>query len=100
MMNGAKNNYWLGGYKSGNGNWRWITNENFSYTHWTPYQPDNFLGNENTLMMYNGVNPMNPANKIGDWNDVKSDGNCNNEPFFGMNNFGYICEWDSISAVR
>ena len=96
--NGAKNNYWLGGCRSGN-IWSWVTGENFLYTHWASYQPDNFLGNEDALMIYNGVNPMNPVNRIGEWNDVKSDGNCNNEPFFGTSNFGFICEWDTMVDV-
>ena len=94
----VKNCYWLGGYRSGN-TWSWVTGENFLYTHWASYQPDNFLGNEDALMIYNGVNPMNPLNKIGEWNDVKSDGNCNNEPFFGFQNFGFICEWDTNVAI-
>ena len=96
--NGAKNNYWLGGCRSGN-IWSWVTGENFLYTHWASYQPDNFLENEDALMIYNGVNPMNPVNRIGEWNDVKSDGNCNNEPFFGTSNFGFICEWDTMVDV-
>ena len=93
MMNGAKNSYWLGGYKSSNGNWRWITNENLSYTHWGWNQPD---GDGNALMMY-----FSTANgwKMGDWNDFNPIGN-NGQSFFGLNNFGFICECDSVSAVR
>lgn len=90
---GNKNNYWLGGYRNGN-TWTWVTGERFSYTHWSGGQPDNFQGRENRLSMYRNRNPYG-YNNLGEWNDSAADGVCNNEPFFGAANFGYICEWDS-----
>lgn len=90
---GRKNNYWLGGLKSGS-RWQWITGESFSYSHWSAGQPDNFQGRENCLSMYRNRNPY-AYNNLGEWNDAAPDGVCNNEPFFGAANFGYICEWDS-----
>lgn len=90
---GNKNNYWLGAYRNGSA-WAWVTGERFSYTHWSGGQPDNFRGRENRLSMYRNRNPRG-YNKLGEWNDSAPDGVCNNEPFFGAANFGYICEWDS-----
>lgn len=90
---GNKNNYWLGAYRNGS-SWAWVTGERFSYTHWSGGQPDNFRGRENRLSMYRNRNPRG-YNKLGEWNDSAPDGVCNNEPFFGAANFGYICEWDS-----
>ena len=85
QLNGNKNSYWIGGCKSG-GTWKWITGEAVAYTHMAAGQPD---GDGNALMAYRG------RNALGWWNDVKSDGTCNGETFFGANNFGFICEWDT-----
>lgn len=95
---GNKNNYWLGGYRNGN-TWTWVTGERFSYTHWSGGQPDNFQGRENRLSMYRNRNPYG-YNNLGEWNDSAADGVCNNEPFFGAANFGYICEWDSDPNIN
>ena len=90
---GTRNSYWLGANKQ-NGSWRWIDGSSLSYSHWANGQPDNCAGIEDSLMMYRGINPANP-NKFGDWNDLYSAGTCQNESFFGLSNFGFICEWDS-----
>ena len=90
---GTRNSYWLGANKQ-NGSWKWVDGSSLSYKHWANGQPDNCNGNEDALMMYRGINPMNP-NKFGDWNDLYSAGTCGNESFFGLSNFGFICEWDS-----
>ena len=39
---GNKAFYWLGGYKDDNDNWRWVTDESWEYTDWSPGQPDNY----------------------------------------------------------
>ncbi|MBR1397843.1 MAG: hypothetical protein IJ563_09970 [Selenomonadaceae bacterium] len=91
---GKKNAYWLGGYKQNDGNWYWITNESFNYTHWAASEPNNFFGNENRLMMYRNNNPR-AKSGLGYWNDIDAEGISNHEDFFGAHNFGFICEWDS-----
>ena len=92
---GTKNSYWLGGYVNKIGMWNWITGEKFSYTNWGAGQPDNYLGKEDVLMMYRESNPMNPSSSpLGAWNDIRRDGECNHEPFFGKDNLGLLCEWD------
>lgn len=94
----GRNSYWLGAHADKKGNWKWVTREKFSYSNWQPGQPDDYKY-ENTLMMYRHVNPMNP-NKFGEWNDLRSDGTCNGETFFGLNNFGFICEWESAAKAK
>ena len=91
---GKKNCYWLGGYKESKHSWRWVTGESFSYNNWAKGQPDNYTSNEDSLMIYRRRNP-NSSNRIGEWNDISYDGECNGESFFGERNFGFICEWDS-----
>ena len=96
---GNKNCYWLGGYKDTNGIWKWVTGRRIDYQAWANGQPDNFKGMENVLMMYNRSNPLNPTPR-GGWNDVRDDGECNGEPFFGAGNFGFVCEWESKENIR
>ena len=31
------------------------------------------------------------------WNDLNHDGVCGDEPFFGLENFGFVCEWEKQS---
>ena len=93
---GNKNCYWLGGYKDKQGTWRWVNNEPTHYANWAKDQPDNFTGREDTLMMYRHANPTS-ASRLGQWNDIHWNGTCNGEEFFGSDNFGFICEWDSRS---
>ena len=94
--NGNKNCYWLGGRKNAEGVWHWITHEQPAYVNWAKDQPDNFTGEEDCVMMYRYHNPSSEST-LGQWNDICWDGNCNNEAFFGIRNFGFICEWDSKS---
>ena len=93
-QDGNKNCYWLGAHKSVNGNWRWVTNEFMPFANWAKKQPDNYTGEEDCLMMYRRQNPSS-STKIGQWNDIASNGDCKGEEFFGTRNFGFICEWDS-----
>ena len=93
-----KNFYWLGAsvdLEKENAPWHWINGKTLEYTNWHGTQPDNFTGNENCLMMYNYPNPVDGSTIKGVWNDVQEDGTCNDEEFFGAENSGFICEWDS-----
>ena len=97
---GGKNSYWLGAYKDSAGDWTWITGEPFDYKNWAPKQPDSYKpygadGEEDVLMMYREENPNNPS-LPGKWNDIRRDGTCGTEEFFGAKNFGFICEWNNI----
>lgn len=91
---GSKNSYWLGGYRTDDDSWKWITDENWSYTHWDFGQPDGDKKDGvlcKALMIYNSS--ANGWNK-GSWNDFHVDGE-NGQPFFGAKNFGFICEWET-----
>ena len=94
---GKRNNYWLGGTVDGN-KICWVTGEPVSYTHWAPYQPDNT--EETRLMIYRVNNPcVGPATML-QWNDIRPDGSFPGQPFFGSQNFGFICEWESGAKIR
>ena len=65
--------YWLGRTDEGNeGVWRWITGESFSYSNWNEGEPNNGLGAEHCLELYEGPG----------WNDVRTTELCR----------GFICE--------
>ena len=94
LANGTRNSYWLGAKLDEERSWKWLNGEEFSYGNWASGQPDNFCGVENALMVYREKNPRGSSG-FGKWNDLCEDGTCNNESFFGKENFGFICEWDS-----
>ena len=97
--NGNKNCYWLGGRKNSDNIWYWVTDEKTVYFNWAKDQPDNFTKEEDCLMMYRRSNPLS-ASILGQWNDICWNGACNNEEFFGVHNFGFICEWDSKKKLK
>jgi len=98
LRNAIKNNYWLGGSLV-NGVWKWVDGNNISgYTNWAKGQPDRYLRTETCLMVYNKKNPSGEMLSEKTWNDLSNDGTCDNQPFFGLKNFGFICEWDSETA--
>ena len=73
------------------GSWQWVTGEEFGYTHWGYRQPD---GDGSSAMMYYGSNYYSGS---GDWNDFIDSG-VNGQEFFGVENFGFIVEWNSVPA--
>jgi len=89
LNTGTKNSYWLGGYKDESSNWHWITNEDFYYSQWASKQPNNDCNqDEDRLMIYKN-------NNFGYWNDLNGSGTCKEDTFFGLNNMGFICEWEN-----
>lgn len=88
-----RKNFWLGAQKDETGKMRWITGESFSYTAWGPGQPDNFR--ETCLMIYRFNNPHTGGDDTYLWNDLSNLGTHGNESWFGLNNFGFICEWEA-----
>lgn len=63
--------YWIGGFQPDgsiepDGNWQWVTTEEFAYTNWNSSEPNNFLGDggpENYLVI------RNLSGMEGNWND-------------------------------
>jgi len=89
----GKNSYWLGAVRDADGNFNWVTGEKWDYTCWAGGQPDN--RGENALMLYNRANPLSYGSARR-WNDLRDDGTCNGESFFGLENFGFICEFEAL----
>lgn len=59
----GENFYYIGANdKQTEGQWKWVTDEEFSYTNWEEGQPDNAFSNEHFLMIY----------PDGTWNDLTS----------------------------
>ena len=79
--------YWIGGIKS-DGDWHWITGEEFEYTNWYTSMPDNSGGIEWFLQVYSHT-----ANRtVGAWNDL--DANMTRHGDVALRVSGLICEWD------
>lgn len=93
-----RNSYWMGA-KVRQQDVFWVTGEVTEYRNWASRQPDNAYGiGEDSLMVYINRNPFS-SNLKGQWNDLRADGTCQNEAFFGVEDFGLICEWDSSADV-
>lgn len=96
LKNGTKNFYWMGAKRDSSGRLsKWITDEKITYTHYDRGEPNNYLGRENVLVIFRIRNPRGGDNGQLKWNDLRADGECNGETFFGMKNSGFICEWES-----
>ena len=90
---GNRNCYWLGGEKVGKEKFFWVDNTPFNYANWAKWQPDR--PEEKALMIYKNTNPRATVHTLGTWNDLRADGTFPNEDdFFGLDHFGFICEWD------
>ncbi len=93
----GRKNYWLGGHKNSKGTINWVTGEKVSFTSWAPRQPD--YGYETALMMYTYDNPKVRGDESYLWNDIVEAGTFGSESWFGLDNFGYICEWDDYMSL-
>ena len=98
VAQGTLNSYWLGGRMKGD-LLEWITGEKSYYANFAYNQPDH-INVENYLMIYRLDNPVitRQSTKLM-WNNIREDGSYPNEPFFGAQHFGFICEWGIGSPV-
>ncbi len=87
-----KKYYWTGGFSVVENQWEWITREEFTYENWAEGEPNNDLGNEFILSLYNS----------GEWNDCPADGidHIPGVSFFKIENAGFICEWESFDDIK
>lgn len=65
--------------------WKWVSNEDFSYTNWLEGEPNNAIDSENYLEM---------IVESGKWNDVF---NNNGKPY--EISYGFVCEYDNTSIL-
>ncbi|MBE6752886.1 MAG: hypothetical protein E7559_00785 [Ruminococcaceae bacterium] len=83
--------YWLGASDTENeGEWKWVTEEEFEYENWGSGCPDNTYGTENFLVILSEKAWFNStSHPRGVWNDRRS---FTDEPL------PFICEWDYIDG--
>lgn len=77
--------FWLGATDvESEGDWKWVTGEEWSYTNWNDGQPDNAGGKENYLHVYT------ENSRFAKWNDL---------PNTYSTGVSFICEYDAIYPV-
>lgn len=102
IIAGTKGVYWLGGSDAEvEGQWKWVTGEDWGYANWHSAEPNNKSidgGTENYLAMYHYDASSTYYDEYnGKWNDSQDDGTPPFSNYIGvLSNSGYICEWDSI----
>lgn len=94
---GSKNQYWLGGYRSGS-TWNWVTGETFSYSKWDKGEPNDYRGNESYLQIYRVKNPAVSGSQALRWNDINEQNTIQGETaFFSLSKVGLIIEYDPVA---
>ena len=98
IVNGSKQQYWLGLFASGDA-FSWVTGENLSYTNWDAGQPDRSGRedgqNEDYVHILNEANPNVDGSEKFFWNDIFYDNTFPYEEyFFSLEHIGFICEYD------
>lgn len=95
FLNGEKFHYWIGGFRDKKNNWKWITEENFSYSNWHTGEPNNAGNIEDAIVIVKQTG--------GTWNDlsskaagIRSDGSIIYQPEY----CGFVCEWDSYDDIK
>ncbi len=95
LTDAQKNCYWTAGYLT-DGNWQWTTGEEMSYTNWAESEPNNQDGVESYIHLFGfEKTDGNGEKSVGSWNDVANEGSPFADDFYGLSNYGFICEWDS-----
>lgn len=87
-----KEAYWLGATdEAEEGTWTWVTGEVWSFQNWAPQEPNNdFSGTEDYLGIYTPRTSYS-GNQYR-WNDFTD-----NARSTGLDQMGYLCEWDSVA---
>ncbi|MDR2712674.1 MAG: InlB B-repeat-containing protein [Clostridiales bacterium] len=94
--------YFLGGTdEEKEGEWKWVTGEEWGYTNWFPGMPDNCSGidfaEQDYLAIGSGMQHNNPAWGKFLWQDIEAFGDSAGD-YIG-NNSGFICEWDNLDVI-
>ncbi len=63
IYSASESYYILGGYKSSDSKYKWVTDEKFEFSNWAENEPNNDSGIEHYLMAYRNS---------GEWNDIRN----------------------------
>ena len=104
-----QNCYWIGLYydygsiekDTGLPGWYWIDDTEYDYSNWNESEPNNMLDLEYCAHIFGNVCTDGSVKKnIGEWNDASNEGAVYAEDFYSLDNFGFICEWDTIISEK
>lgn len=97
--NTTKTQLWLGGTDEHNeGDWVWITGEEFTYKNWHPGNPDNYARREHYLTIFTDNTPQS-----GFWNDFLNSGFISSDTtklFYKLEQIGFVCEWEATTELE
>ena len=101
VESGEKRYYWLGGTNDGvEGKWRWITGEEWDYTAWEWWEPDNHSGENNEPQDALCINTDRVYYDIYrgsyKWGDTQGYGDIGT--LWSIENSGFICEWNATTT--
>lgn len=91
LLNHTQSFYWIGATdEMQEGNWKWVTEEPFSFNNWSEDSPNNNADKEHFAgFMSKEENYDGYSTPIGSWNDFQVS---------PTDNHGYICEWDFVNT--
>jgi hypothetical protein len=94
-----RNSYFLGGLDSGkNGDYKWVTGENFDFTNWKLNEPKPVMGEQYLSILAKTYDGNSGTTEPGRWNDTMVNGTAydgaGDSGFFAPEQMGYIIEWD------
>lgn len=93
ISGGSKNAYWIGCKLNSANQMTWVTGEKMAYSNWADNEPDNYNGQQGYGLIEAKANDE--RNFVGKWGDLQNDGESwDHYDFWGLKNFGFICEWD------
>ncbi len=96
IASGSKNTYWIGGYRTGNNTFAWVTGEKMTYTKWDAGEPNNDLNKgEDSVHIFRLDDPGKGGNQKNTWNDMPNKGEIG---FFALSKCGLVCEYDFIGS--
>jgi len=69
---------WLGGWQDEGmapaDGWHWVTGEDWSYTNWSPGEPNDYGGHDELFLDMLGTGPFPVGGERGRWNDSQDEG--------------------------
>ena len=87
----TKNGYWMGGHADTNHTWKWVTEENFTYSNWDEGEPNNYRSRENAMLIINQENGSRTK-----WNDMADFGDPGYD--YDVKNIGFITEYEWLAS--